>query len=1122
QYISDLETRLDNQTKEQAKDHDLIISLKSKITQLKSNESNNEGYIHDLETKLAKNEEQLTELAATIDKLEKKLQQREFEYQELEKVLKLNNSDQEKTLLLKDIDERDKRISQLEQQVELLLNELEDLKRLSEIQDEEIDNFHSRDVSSFSITSESSGSSIPNLTNGRERLIVETLEARLSELQKTHDITVNDLNDMKSRYQECLSKINELYLRLAESQSEELKNYTPSTPMTPISPTSSVDRMSLPPTFIYSELNKEFLGKANDASRFISHRKSKSLSNEIKGHERRELAHFAVVQRLQNELNQLSSLHEDKAHGLDAIKQEFARLEICYREALEVIEELREEIKKRDALAQLEVMSMITPSEHNIESHSLVSSDVDQLEVVQRLREEIEQLKEEQRMVMENISELQTVNDETSDVSRIESSIKELREELHSNSEKTTDGPTDDNARAIELESRIKELELQLSKAQDDQRQQKILESISRLEGFKPVENENSIQTEEDDEKMFALKQQVEKLQASIESKSHTIAALLLPTSEHQNTISRLEDELQEVREAYRLATKGESVVKLGTIPEASEGDENKERSVQSDHNSNHATSSDKLEQNVDENVRALEDRVKDLEGQLAKAKEAQHIPTPRNSVLHLVDPTQKIFNVLQAKLSALQDFTSKSGETQDLKTEQELITSLQTHLETLKVDIRRKYELIEVLKRELVDKGMLNQKLREKESEAIVIQSQLLQYKSREESMKKEITELQAQLEKLNSGKGADEYMQNEIEAVRQELKLVKERELVTMDRIKTLDAEIERMRQVEVTQKERIAVLESGLAEKGYDVDDDLIKLRTELALVKEAEIVNGRTISDLERRLSESLNVKNVQEDSEELAIIKGELEESKATDSILRKAVEELEQKLTVAEKQSQDLQMMREEVTSLKDIEFKQNIMIEQLKSQIQETSDEKEAAIKAAQYIKDDFTAQKELVIALESELVNLNEKCLEAKKQDEASKKELEKLRQQRDQHEKRIKELESEIELLKASIEVNNNDASSLKIELANAKLEMNARNQLVSEMGNQMMSIEKERDQLAERLAELANTLETKESERKEAIKTLESKITDLQSQLEEVGKSSKLDKETIADLSGQLAI
>ncbi|CAG8625386.1 1273_t:CDS:2 [Acaulospora morrowiae] len=73
-------------------------------------------------------------------------------------------------------------------------------------------------------------------------------------LDSSDDEDVNDLNDMKSRYQKCLSKTNELYLRLAESQSEELKNYIPLTLVTPISPTNSVDRMSLSQTFIYSEL----------------------------------------------------------------------------------------------------------------------------------------------------------------------------------------------------------------------------------------------------------------------------------------------------------------------------------------------------------------------------------------------------------------------------------------------------------------------------------------------------------------------------------------------------------------------------------------------------------------------------------------------------------------------------------------------------------------------------------------------------------------------------------------------------------------------------------------------------------------------------------------------------
>ncbi|CAG8733391.1 2221_t:CDS:2, partial [Acaulospora morrowiae] len=63
-------------------------------------------------------------------------------------------------------------------------------------------------------------------------------------LDSSDDEDVNDLNDIKSRYQECLSKTNELYLRLAESQSEELKNYISSTP--------------------------EFLDKANDISRSMN------------------------------------------------------------------------------------------------------------------------------------------------------------------------------------------------------------------------------------------------------------------------------------------------------------------------------------------------------------------------------------------------------------------------------------------------------------------------------------------------------------------------------------------------------------------------------------------------------------------------------------------------------------------------------------------------------------------------------------------------------------------------------------------------------------------------------------------------------------------------------------
>src|SRR5439155_9975905 len=96
-----------------------------------------------------------------------------------------------------------------------------------------------------------------------------------------------------------------------------------------------------------------------------SHRKTKSLSTELKSNERRDLVHLSIVQKLQDDIKQLSLLHEDKSQGLNAIKSEFARLEIEYREKLEIVEELREEIKRRDTLAQLEEMSVVSASDYH-------------------------------------------------------------------------------------------------------------------------------------------------------------------------------------------------------------------------------------------------------------------------------------------------------------------------------------------------------------------------------------------------------------------------------------------------------------------------------------------------------------------------------------------------------------------------------------------------------------------------------------------------------------------------------------------------------------------------------------------------------------------------------------
>src|SRR5205823_694539 len=142
------------------------------------------------------------------------------------------------------------------------------------------------------------------------------------------------------------------------------------------------------------------------------------------------------------------------------------------------------------------------------------------------------------------------------------------------------------------------------------------------------------------------------------ETKGHMINALLLPSNEYQNTIRRLEDELQEVRQAYHIAISKSN--KLTTISESVEYDsnnnnnnDNNEKSIcnkinndDDDTSSSEITyPSDKLEQNVDENVKELEERVKYLEVQLINAKKVQQIPTLRSFSLTSVscptDPTQ-------------------------------------------------------------------------------------------------------------------------------------------------------------------------------------------------------------------------------------------------------------------------------------------------------------------------------------------------------------------------------------------------------------------------------------------------------------------------------------------------
>ncbi|CAG8470534.1 13604_t:CDS:2 [Funneliformis caledonium] len=1155
QYIKELEVRLEKYANQQKGDQELINELKGNIAHLKTSEANSECYITNLETRLESCDQQVEKFTQVVEKLEKRLQQRDEAYLELESKMKASYSEEEMKLLRDEIEERDHRILQLEKKVDDLVHELELLKRLKgkEGADES-----SNLISLIKMTNSSELSA-----SKQEKLIILSLEEKLEELHKVHEQTVNEFNEIKDKYEGCLQEIHELQSQLTEVKlnHSDLFDSDPSSPMTPSTPLSNSVRMSLPPACIHKEGNKEALAFVNAmvASRQKTHRRVRSLAPEIIDKEKKDLTHEAIVKKLQNEIQQLESLHQDKAGGLEIFKHEFARLEMTHRETLEVVQELREEIKRRDALAQLEVMSVIT-SEGDI---SGVTSESDEHEIVHRLREEVENLREERSRILESISERENdVRKKGSQVVNLVSNIRELREQLFlalERDQKKSDEENEENKKFInELQIKVKDLEQQLEREQEEHLHCEVSNIVNEP-------------NEEVDDEIIGLKSKAEKLQAEIEAKSHTIAVLLLPTVE-RDTIRKFENELHETKQAYHEALEI----------------------------SNSKQTSDELEQNVNENLKELGDKVKYLENQLSKAKESQ-CQTPRNSIKFTMDP-QKTVEILQENLATLkQEICSKLDKAQHSINDQGLIAELQSQLEKLNSDIKEKYELIETLKKDLADKSVIQQKLRGKEAESSSLRLQLSEVKNRDEEMQNQIKQLQIELEKIETHKIDNEALKSELEGVRKELKISKEKESFAFERLKMLDAEetkirqeMKRLRNIELLQKERITVLESRLSRNSYGLfDGDAARLKSELISAKETEMLQKKTISDLESKLEKSVmeytslqtkidyikskalvnhnhilerenqlaknedseKVKQLKEEIESLraqeteqlekietlenqlsimqkkndvSTLKDELSSLKDIKSNFEKTIQDLEFKLSIAQKEAEKLQLVKDEIKLLKVLESEQKSTIDQLRAQLQEKTLAKDSVIKELDILKKDFGSQKELVVKLEGELKNVREELSIATEINDASSKKLEDLSKmlkvtllERDTEEKKSKDLESKVEQLKISKIAEAKEITTLQDQLTKSKFEMEKQNELLAKLGEQMMNIEKEREQHALRIEELNETIKFKEAEQKEAVSTLESIIINLQMQLVETENSSQVDAKTIKRLGDQLA-
>ncbi|CAG8466905.1 5071_t:CDS:2 [Racocetra persica] len=511
----------------------------------------------------------------------------------------------------------------------------------------------------------------------------------------------------------------------------------------------------------------------------------------------------------------------------------------------------------------------------------------------------------------------------------------------------------------------------------------------------------------------------------------------------------------------------------------------------------------------------------------------------PIRDTLNIGDPTQKSIEMLEEKLVALQELSSKSDNIPNLQSEQSLVVALRTQFETLKLDIKRKYELIEILKRDFIDKGILQQKLREKETEAVELKLQLSEVKSRQEETQNQMKNLQLQLKQAESIGADQSLLHSEIENVRKELQVVKENEASALEKIgilndkeTKLNEELRRLRNIEIAQRERINLLEGQLSSQNVFMDDDIIRLRNELVITKESEKSYKRTILDLESKLEKSehefssLRAKidilksrthgqkdqiqshesqlskmisslgpNV--DSQQINVLNKEIENLRSQDIIQRKKIDVLENRLKLI-KQDSKTEDLKKEISELKDIESNLKNTIKELESKLEISEKECEDL----RVLRNEIKFLKEFESEQKSTIEQLQSQLDDTIKSKNTLILEFESLKKEHDAKNERIICLESELKTIKEELLQTNDKNVAYSKE--------------ITELNNLLTDMLQKRDKEQKRIKELEVELqETKDSDT-----TGNNNVRSLKEELASAKIEMDVQNDLIADLKTKL--
>ncbi|GAA6061674.1 hypothetical protein JCM10212_000857 [Sporobolomyces blumeae] len=263
-YVRDLEAKLKNVDDADESTGNAVADLRKELARNREQASTTEAYIKELEARLAKSDESNVALHGRLEALERDVERREEAYKELESRLALLDTSGEHKLLLAEIDEKDKRVAELERDLVEMRNRAEaaaaEKDRLQQVTDQlratsesmasrgaatRQKAMHLRRPGSLTpphtpaetddddVDPLESADTVDGLPNGTHE-DVDPVHDQISKLREAHVATLAELEAAKAKYAESLKEIEDLHSQVQEaklvaSTSSDLDSPSPST-----------------------------------------------------------------------------------------------------------------------------------------------------------------------------------------------------------------------------------------------------------------------------------------------------------------------------------------------------------------------------------------------------------------------------------------------------------------------------------------------------------------------------------------------------------------------------------------------------------------------------------------------------------------------------------------------------------------------------------------------------------------------------------------------------------------------------------------------------------------------------------------------------------------------------